>query len=312
MKRWLFAMIVGFTSTSEATTIPDESVHDPRIRYVEYKADEIFLINVRRGNLTRIILGKDEKIVESGGGFTHDCEKNVEWCVRAKKGSNQIWVKPYPGATHNNLEVATNKRDYSLEFHVLRDAGKGRWTRASSALSEEPFSRVIFHYKQPPIDLPNAYFSESRNGSIDDVTQYGKHERDSKVTLPATLSGDSSAADEMGESKPIPQNWNYSMNKTKGADHIVPEKVFDDGLFTYLEYPNNRPIPAFFVVDSTGQESRVVPHMRGDLAVIERLAPQIVLRRGKAVVGIWNDSYDFDGVSTESGVTVEDFERGLR
>ncbi|MGI9296088.1 MAG: TrbG/VirB9 family P-type conjugative transfer protein [Pseudomonadales bacterium] len=116
----------------------------------------------------------------------------------------------------------------------------------------------------------------------------------------------------MGRSKPIPRNWNYSMNKTKGADHIAPAKVFDDGLFTYLEYPRNRPIPAFFVVDSTGQESRVVPHMDGDLAVIERLAKQIILRRGKAVVGIWNDSYDFDGVSAENGVTVRGFERRLR
>ncbi|MGH1472661.1 MAG: TrbG/VirB9 family P-type conjugative transfer protein [Cellvibrionaceae bacterium] len=293
MRYLILVCLILSSGKALSEEIPFESTSDPRVRYVKYDKNQIYTLNVRRGNVTRIILGNDEKIIRAGAGFTDQCEELDEWCITADAGTNQIWIKPYEGATHNNLEVATNKRDYSFEFKVLEDAYAGRWTPGMDVdLAEEPFVRLIFHYPQKRPKLPAI------------LTK--------KITKKTTPVIKKEAQSSIKDYPPVPRNWAYSMNKTKGAEAIVPELVFDDGIFTYFKYPANRPVPAFFIVDSYGKESRVNHHMEGDLAVIQSLASQFTLRRDKAVVGVWNDAYDFDGVAVSSGVTVDGFERKLK
>ena len=258
-----------------AGELPRESLNDNRIGYVTYKPDSVFNISVRRGVVTRIIFEADEKIIDTGTGFTADCGKDdFEWCIRAAKDTNQIWVKPRKGATHNNLEVATSKRDYSFRLDVLPDSPKGK--------AADDIYRVIFQYPVPKVSLPPALFADANATSL----------ASDKQIIEARLS-----------EQPLPRNTNYSMETLGGGDLIAPSIVFDDGRFTYFQFPNAREIPVPFAINPDGLESRVKFHVDGDFLVIQRLAPRFVLRLGESVVAIWNENYESDGIPTHSGTT---------
>jgi type IV secretion system protein VirB9 len=107
-------------------------------------------------------------------------------------------------------------------------------------------------------------------------------------------------------------NGNYSIAVGKHAGDIIPTLVFDDGRFTYFKFPNNREVPAVFHVDSEGQESVVNARMEGDLLVADRISHKFYLRRGKAVVGVFNEAFDLDGIPPANGTTVSGVARVYR
>lgn len=119
MKLFLKPFAVGLAlvafSVAHGATVPEPSPNDARIRVVQYKPNEVTVIRVQRGTITRIVLEQDERIEIPGVGMSSDCKsENDEWCISAIQGSNQIFVRPRDNATRNNMELHTNKRDYSL------------------------------------------------------------------------------------------------------------------------------------------------------------------------------------------------------
>ena len=102
----------------------------------------------------------------------------------------------------------------------------------------------------------------------------------------------------------IKRNTNYTMQKIEGTEEIIPNQVWDDGRFTYIRIPNNRSIPTIFKVAPDNQESMVESHLENDVLVAHQVAPRWVLRLSNQVVGIWNESYDPDGVPAVNGTTI--------
>ena len=293
----LIAVSVLPTGWASAAELPAPGALDQRVRYVTYKQDEVTTIHVSRGVITRIVLGEDELIVTAATGFQGDCAKaEAEWCIRADVGTNHVWVKPKDHATHNNLEIRTDKRDYSLEFQVLADHKLGRSRKPSDGQgSEEAMYRVIFRH---PIPLPNPHSVMAINAAL----EHRKQAREEQQTL----------ADRLASFTPEPKNWAYSMEVVPGSDEIAPALVFDDGRFTYFSFPPNRDIPAIFYLSPVGEETRLNVHMEQELAVVERMGRRFVLRLGQAVVGVWNDAYEKTGVPPANGVTVSGVSRRLR
>ncbi len=310
MNRLLIVLLLAgcATPTVLAADVPQPGDRDARVRYVTYKKDDVTVIKVRRGAVTRIVLADDEKIDVAGTGFPADCKKDeLEWCVRADVGTNQIWLKPKDGATHNNLELKTNKRDYSFEFRVLPDVDYGRGPKVTMEKvaeqkggkqkepEQEPMYRVIFRY---PVHAPPL----SALMAMQAANTAANQQASEKALLD----------DRLATAKPAPKNWQYSMQILEGADEIAPSLVFDDGRFTYFRFAANREVPTIYYIAPTGEESRVNFHMEGDLAVVQRLGRRFVLRLGEAVVGVWNDSYDPDGVPPKDGTTINGVERTVR
>lgn len=280
-------------SAAPGAELPVASERDARLRYVHYVRDQVTVIHVRRGSVTRIMLEAGERIVVAATGFSADCAKaELEWCVRADVGTNQIWVKPKENASFNNLELHTDRRDYSFEFRVLPDAQNGRSGKTTpAALQAEPMFRVMFQY---PMATPvSAMLAAGVPGRA-----AGGRESDPGAHEAANT--------------PQPRNWSYSMQVMADSQDLAPRLVFDDGRFTYFQFPGNREIPSIFYRSTDGEEGRVNFHMRGDLAVVERTARQFVLRLGKAVVGIWNEQYDAEGTPPVSGTTVPDLVRTVK
>lgn len=92
------------------------------------------------------------------------------------------------------------------------------------------------------------------------------------------------------QKKPGDYHWDYSFS---GDKRIIPLHVYDDGQFTYMQLQANQPVPSVFVVDNTkGNESVVNFRQRGDVLVIQQIAPQFTLRSGEnQVASIFNDKY---------------------
>lgn len=293
MKTFATSIIMLATSAAWAAQVPVPGAADARVRYVTYDRDEVTTIFVQRGTATRIILEPDEKIVGAGvaTGFAAECDKvEYEWCIRADDGANQLLIKPKDGATHNNLELKTNKRDYSFAFRVIPDGARNPGNSSARRPITAPMYRVMFRYPETtPLSGKGAY--EQPTGQAASL-----HQR-------------------LAKARPIPRNWKYSMHAWPGASNIVPTLAFDDGRFTYLRFAANREIPTIFYVSPNGEEGRVNFHIDAtdsSLLVVERLTQRLVLRLGEATVGIWNDAFDTYGRAPVDGTTVPGVARDLR
>ncbi len=90
-------------------------------------------------------------------------------------------------------------------------------------------------------------------------------------------------------------NFNYQYT---GEPSIAPLKVFDNGEFTYFQFPKkNAEIPAIFTVDSAGFESLVNFRSAGQYIIVERVSPQFTLRNGAEIVCVYNTTMFSDGRS---------------
>ncbi|RRS01172.1 hypothetical protein EIP75_21595 [Aquabacterium soli] len=287
------AVLVG---TASAAVVPTPSSHDSRIRIVPYEPNNVTVVNVQRGVVTRIMLEQDERIVLPAVGLSSDCEREAdEWCISAVVGTNQIVVRPRDNAVRNNLELTTSKRDYSIEFKVIPE-GAGL-PDARSAKREVAFYRVIFEYPKPK-SLAPVMTEGDRAAAVDGLLR--RVDAAASRPLPQSVDPDygMTPVQRLQAEGIQVRNSNYTKQVLDKGEDADPTMVFDDGRFTYFEYPGAREIPAVFAEGSDGQPTRVNWHMNGNFLVVQRTAKKFTLRLGEAVVGIFNESYDSTGIET--------------
>lgn len=86
---------------------------------------------------------------------------------------------------------------------------------------------------------------------------------------------------------PNAYNFEYSIS---GPEHLSPIRIFDDGEFTFFEFRDlNADLPAFFLVDSAGEESIINYRVRDNFVVVERVGAKFTLRYGKEIVCVFNE-----------------------
>lgn len=297
----MLCAVVAFSST-HAAIVPEASPNDARIRIVTYKPNDVTLVRVQRGVVTRIMLESDEKIDPPVVGLSSDCTREAdEWCISAIAGSNQITVRPRDNAHRNNMELHTNKRDYSFVFEVIGEVedvshgkrGAPRWQRAEA---EQPFFRVVFEYPKPkPL---SAMTDTERAAAVDALLR--RVDISAARPLPQKVDPDygMTPAQRLKAEGIQVRNTNYTKQVLAKGEDAEPSMVFDDGRFTYFEFPGAREIPAVFAYGSDGEPTRVNWHMNGNFIVVQRTARKFVLRLGDAVVGIFNEAFDATGIET--------------
>lgn len=283
------AVVLAFLVTAAQAQAPD-----PRLREVAYDAQAVVTVPVRRGVVTHLVLAADEAITDVGAGLGGDCGKpDAAWCIAAQPGGRNIFVKPKSTANApNNLAVVTDRRTHAFRFVVLADgdpkpavyrlvvrAPAARATAAAPAAASVP--------ALPPV----AALLE--------------------VPTPPSPSARELVAERL---KAVPSviNTDYSVAEGDRSEDIVPALIFDDGRFTYLRFPGNREVPAVFQVLGDGSETVVNARMEGDLLVVDRVVRRLMLRSGSAVVGVWNDAFDIDGVPPVDATTAPGVQRVLK
>ena len=108
----------------------------------------------------------------------------------------------------------------------------------------------------------------------------------------------------------IYRNDNYSMQVVSLESDIKPRDVYDDGRFTWFKFPKNLEIPAIYrSTPNTKDEILVNSHRDGDYMVMHAISPLWNLRLAGSMVGVFNDSYDAEGVAPINGATVHGLTR---
>jgi len=271
-------------STASAT---EAQAADPRLREVLYDPRAVVTVPVKRGVVTLVALDPDEAITEVAAGLGGDCAKpEAAWCVAAQPGGRNLFVKAKSTAgAPNNLAVVTDRRTHSFRFVVLADndpkAPVYRLVVKAPVVRTATPARLALRDTGPLVALP---------------------------AVPAPPSPQEVIAERL-QAKAQVLNSNYSIAEGKGSDDIVPTLVFDDGRFTYFRFPGNREVPAVFHVLGDGSETLVNARMEEDLLVVDRVSRRLMLRSGSAVVGVWNEAFDLDGVPPDGGTTVPGVQR---
>ena len=279
---WLVAASIGLLI--DAAFAQDTA--DPRLREVFYDPQAVVTVFVKRGVVTDIVLDAGEAITDVASGLGADCAKpDSSWCVAAQPGGRHLFIKPKTTAgAPNNIAVVTDRRTHSFRFVVVADRDVRQPVyRLSVKVAAPP---------PPPLSPPSLPIA-------------------ALVIDPAPLSP-AELVKERLTAAPQPVNSSYSIAEGKGSEDIVPTLVFDDGRFTYLKFPKNREVPAVFHVLPDGSETVVNARMEGDLLVADRVSRRLMLRAGSAVVGVWNDAFDVDGVAPSNGTTVSGVDRTLK
>lgn len=76
----------------------------------------------------------------------------------------------------------------------------------------------------------------------------------------------------------------------RGNLELTPTAMWDDGLFTYLQYDNAKELPSIYKVMPDGTESVVNTHIDNDKVVIHEVNHLYRLRLGKAVAELGNQA----------------------
>ncbi len=281
----ILSLLMMFSVSVNALDIPHGSQYDKRIQHVNYNSSDVVVINSLAGRGTRIVFSPDEAILDIASGFTRGWELKYRRNILFLKpksipgGNGQPPMMPKPGTWNTNLMVTTSLRLYDFDLRLASETNslnrKGR-----NAISY----RVEFRY---PTE---------------------QAEKDAKILA-------KQIALKKLDNKNTPRNTNYTMQIGEESQAIAPTAAYDDGRFTYLTFPNNREFPAIFHVADGKEESIVNYHIDPeipDVMVVHRVAREYALRLGNAVVGIYNESYDPDGIPAHNGTSVPGVKRTIK
>ncbi len=97
-----------------------------------------------------------------------------------------------------------------------------------------------------------------------------------------------------------------------GHPSLRPAAASDDGVQTRITFNDRSEIPAIFVRNEDGSESLLNFSMDAGDVVIHRLAPKLILRRGRLTGCIVNEGFSGVGLRLESGTVSPQVERDVK
>ena len=201
----------------------------------------------------------------------------VSWEVAP--AGNILFIKPRERAGPTNLIVTTKRggetRNYQFEL-VARTGG-------ITARTPDTFFQVRFRYPLEEAQSAARRAAALEAGAIKLALDHG------------VITG--------------PRNMAYTV---QGSSDLQPSEVSDNGQFTVMRFPNQRELPAVFVVLPDGSESLVPFDVRDDFVVIHQIAKQFRLRRGRLVLCIYNEGPGTYGVDHGTNTASPDVDRTMK
>ena len=265
--------LAGHAQGSEAPP-PGQFAPDPRIRHIVHRSDAI--VELRVGPYPTLIeLAPLEAIQEVA---CNGNEANPRaWDIVWRTGQNYLFIEAHAGAQAAGLTIKTARESYV--FDLVADPRASLFDPARTA-------KLVVELAGDPSPSP----TRGRQGAM----------------FPADRDKPS-----IGQSSsPFRRNERYSLEVVHEAEDIRPREVFDDGLFTYMRFPNNLAIPAIYRSTPGSRNERLInSHMEGDYVVLEGLAPLWNLRLGGSLLGVFNERYDAEGIPPEDGTTMPSISR---
>jgi type IV secretion system protein VirB9/type IV secretion system protein PtlF len=282
VKFLVIAFILAVAPVAYGLDVPKKSAADARIQRVDYNENDVVEITAAVGTATHIVLDEGENVLDMASGFS------AGWEVTAPR--NNIYLKPKTvGGSRGNSGASVMTPDpEKWNTNLVVTTNRRTYSFQLVLLTEnderKPAFRVIFRYPE------------------DEKVKHRKQDEQQKVM-------------EKLEQQPIPRNWKYTMQIGDNSADIAPTMAWDDGRFTYLQFPGNREFPSIFFVAQDKGESLVdvfVDPKAPDVLVVRRVARELVLRLSKMVVSVYNEDFDSFGTPPKDGTAQEGVRRILR
>lgn len=250
----LFMVMLLAANTAWAVKRPQPGKVDPRIKTLTYSPRDVYRVDAHHGVTTHIVLGDDETIEHVSAGDT------LAWHIVPV--ANHLFLKPIEDRADTNLTILTNRRTYNFELRVHNSRGINN-KNLTFGLS----------FRYPEDELREAIAKERQlHRAINDEEKYANEQ-----IIPDRLVR--------------AEQWNMDYTR-KGSEEIAPSHVFDDGEFTYFQFPAEIDTPAIFMVNSKKEESLVNFHVRGKYIVVQRIAKQFMIRNGQLATCIFNEGFE--------------------
>lgn len=169
---------------------------------------------------------------------------SAAWQVTPNKRANLLFVKPAAIHARTNMTVVTDQHTYLFDLVS---------TPATPAV-------YMLRFSYPP--RPH-------------------------TPEPKLAGADLAAATTVVATPPVPPTadpaaLNFAW-ASHGDRHLLPDRSFDDGHSTYLQWPKDATLPAILVRESNGIEGPVNYTVRGDYIIVEGVPDQLILRQGKQI-----------------------------
>jgi len=274
----ILVMVLLLPTLAVAELTPTKGKLDARVRVVDYNPWNVIKLSTFYGVSTHVQFAEGETIKDVAVG------DDQAWKVVPR--GNHLFIKPTAVEADTNVTIVTDKRTYQFALvvqpHPIKDAKA--WTDPNLIFS------LTFRYPDEEAAKLAANEKKAAQQRIDD-----------KVHAKLAASVGKKDAD---------KNYNYW---AAGSTEISPTAAYDDGRFIFLEFSNNRDMPAIYEVDKEGNEALINTNVIGNTIVIQRMVPELILRKGKFVVSVVNRSFDLNaGKDNTSGTVAPDVKRIIK
>lgn len=259
ISQWMVSMLVLFVWQSPlwAGIDPVAGAGDPRIKVVPYSPFEVTQITTYTKIGTTIQISPDEDYLDHASGA-------LKAFTLVEKDGGRLVLKPLVAHADTNLTIFTDKRTYLIELKIRNPKTNSR----GSVKVRDPNLTFMLYYQYPE--------EESRRANA----RYKQRLEHKKAQMQLVCE----TKENQNQIDPAALRFNYGLT---GDRAMAPEVVFDDGVFTYLRFPENAPIPAVYSVDNALNETVLNVRMEGrNLLVVEQLADRLTLRHGAQVVTV--------------------------
>ncbi|MDH4744306.1 MULTISPECIES: TrbG/VirB9 family P-type conjugative transfer protein [unclassified Sphingomonas] len=174
-----------------------------------------------------------------------------------------VWLEAAPGY-QVTIELAPDER---VENVALGDSGA--WQVTANRRGDRLFVKPI----RTGVSTNMLVVTDSRryNFELSSLAEAGPATAWSiKFRYPALLSDQAPGA--AGPEKVV------GRYKVRGSPELRPSGIHDDGIHTYVEWPEDRPLPAIYAVNGRGRETLINGMMRDGRIVIDSIQDRLVFR----------------------------------
>ncbi|CAH2902104.1 MAG: Outer membrane and periplasm component of type IV secretion of T-DNA complex, has secretin-like domain, VirB9 [uncultured Paraburkholderia sp.] len=256
------------SSTSRARINgPYPAPDDSSLVVYDYDADYRYPVLVRTNEETHLVFGSDEEVV---GVYLSDTGKR--WLEHTALTKRDVFIEARLPALDNAVTVITTRRRYELDLR--------------SSDHDAAYQRVSWHYLDTDAQMTAGQvspFGIEYPGNVPGANIAAQAEGGTPTD--SSASGDARAA---GPRISLDHaNFDY---RVEGSAPFAPVTVFDDGRFTYLQFPHHAELPAILVMDEKGQAeiASFIPLGDDFFEVQQSTTYGLLLRRGKEEVRIFN------------------------
>ncbi|WP_246530178.1 TrbG/VirB9 family P-type conjugative transfer protein [Paraburkholderia podalyriae] len=244
---------------------PYPAPDDSSLVVYDYDPDYLYPVLVRTNEETHLVFGPDEEVT---GVYLSDTGKR--WLEHTALTKRDVFIEARLPGLDNAATIITSRRRYELD---LRSSDNGTVYHRVSWYYLDTDAQMTAGQVSPfgieyPGNAPAQRTGEQANGSAQAGSPGDARSGGPRIALDQA-------------------NFDYRL---EGDASFTPVTVFDDGRFTYLQFPHHAELPAILLMDDKGHAeiASFVP-LRNDLFEVQQIAPYgLLLKRGKEEVRVFN------------------------